>query len=431
MQGCHQFRGHPCGIDVFFLEEDCRAAGSELSNGLQILRRVAGEAGDGLDQNAVNESAAAVVQHPFEILPFLHRGAGDALVGVDVHQPPVLMFHDVLCIVDVLRCEGIELILRGGADPAVSCHPQLLCIPLMGGLDPNDPSFFAVQGKVSNNLLFFRGCSPPPCIVGRVCNRIGGAYFSLGESKYFLAKNDGENHLHGGVRGFDKYNWVAEPLINGVRLKRLSPSGEEGYPGTLLASVCYRLEECSLVIEYEASTDHDTLCSLTNHSYFNLNGGDTALEHTLVLASDSYLETSSNCLPTGRILPVSGTAFDFRTAKAIGRDIDSPAEQLRLVNGYDHHFCLAEDNKLHRAAILRGNRTGITMIMETTSPGVQLYTANWLSLRNGKYGALYYPRDAVCLEPQFPPDAIHRPHLAQPLLRKDSSYHHCSVYTFS
>lgn len=268
-------------------------------------------------------------------------------------------------------------------------------------------------------------------IVGRVCNRIGGAYFSFGESKYFLAKNDGENHLHGGVRGFDKYNWVAELLINGVRLKRLSPSGEEGYPGTLLASVCYRLEGCSLVIEYEASTDHDTLCSLTNHSYFNLNGGDTALEHTLVLASDSYLETSSNCLPTGQILPVSGTAFDFRTAKAIGRDIDSPAEQLRLVNGYDHHFCLAEDNKLHRAAVLRGNRTGITMIMETTSPGVQLYTANWLSQRNGKYGSLYHPRDAVCLEPQFPPDAIHHPHLAQPLLRKGSSYHHCSVYTFS
>lgn len=323
------------------------------------------------------------------------------------------------------------MILRGGADPAVGGHPQLLGIPLMVGFDPYDPSLLAVQGKVSNNLLFFRGCSPPPCIVGRVCNRIGGAYFSLGESKYFLAKNDGENHLHGGVRGFDKYNWVAEPLINGVRLKRLSPSGEEGYPGTLLASVCYRLEECSLVIEYEASTDHDTLCSLTNHSYFNLNGGDTALEHTLVLASDSYLETSSNCLPTGRILPVSGTAFDFRTAKAIGRDIDSPAEQLRLVNGYDHHFCLAEDNKLHWAAVLRGNRTGITMIMETTSPGVQLYTANWLSQRNGKYGSLYHPRDAVCLEPQFPPDAIHHPHLAQPLLRKDSSYHHCSVYTFS
>ena len=113
VQGCHQLRGHPCGVNILFLEEDGRAIGSELPDGLQALCRIAGKARDGLDQNAVHESAAAVVQHPFEILPFLHRGAGDALVGVDVHQPPVLMFHDVLCIVDVLRCEGIELILRG------------------------------------------------------------------------------------------------------------------------------------------------------------------------------------------------------------------------------------------------------------------------------------------------------------------------------
>lgn len=113
VQGCHQLRGHPCGVNILFLEEDGRTIGSELPDGLQALCRIAGKARGGLDQNAVHESAAAVVQHPFEILPFLHRGAGDALVGVDVHQPPVLMFHDVLCIVDVLRCEGIELILRG------------------------------------------------------------------------------------------------------------------------------------------------------------------------------------------------------------------------------------------------------------------------------------------------------------------------------
>ena len=180
------------------------------------------------------------------------------------------------------------------------------------------------------------------------------------------------------------------------------------------------------------STEYSGNGTLLYSIYFcNLSIFSIPLFSRTSISSLESILTDSNCLPTGQILPVSGTAFDFRTAKAIGRDIDSPAEQLRLVNGYDHHFCLAEDNKLHRAAILRGNRTGITMIMETTSPGVQLYTANWLSLRNGKYGALYYPRDAVCLEPQFPPDAIHHPHLAQPLLRKDSSYHHCSVYTFS
>ena len=113
VQGCHQLRGHPCGVNILFLEEDGRAIGSELPDGLQTLRRIAGKARDGLDQDAVNESASAVGQHPFEILPFLHRGAGDALVSVDIHQPPVLMLGDVLRVVDVLRCEGIELILRG------------------------------------------------------------------------------------------------------------------------------------------------------------------------------------------------------------------------------------------------------------------------------------------------------------------------------
>ena len=163
VQGCHQFRRHPCGVNVLFLEEDGRAIGSELSDGLQALRRVAGEAGDGLDQDSVNEPASAVGQHPLEILSLFHGGASDALVGVYVHQPPVLMFSDVLRIVDVLGCEGVELILRGGADPAVSGHPKLLGIPLMVGFDPYDPSFLAVQGKVSVDIFSFRGCSPPPC----------------------------------------------------------------------------------------------------------------------------------------------------------------------------------------------------------------------------------------------------------------------------
>lgn len=176
--------------------------------------------------------------------------------------------------------------------------------------------------------------------VGRVCNRIGGASFGLNGKTYPLAKNDGENHLHGGVRGFDRYIWAAESLEDGLRLHRLSPDGEEGYPGTLAVSVTYRLAGESLRIEYEAESDADTLCSLTNHSYFNLNGGGTAMAHTLTLAAGTYLETSPGCLPTGRALPVAGTPFDFRAAKAVGRDIDTAAEQLRLVNGYDHHFCV-------------------------------------------------------------------------------------------
>lgn len=266
--------------------------------------------------------------------------------------------------------------------------------------------------------------------VGRVCNRIGGASFALKGKTYLLAKNDGENHLHGGTQGFDKHIWTAELLEDGVRLHRISCDGEEGYPGTLTISVAYRLSGASLRVEYEAESDADTLCSLTNHSYFNLNGGGTAMDHTLALAAEAYLETSPGCLPTGRELPVAGTPFDFRTAKTVGRDIDAPAEQLQLVNGYDHHFCI-EGGGLRRAAVLRGDRSGITMTVDTTSPGVQLYTANWLFRRSGKSGAVYGPRCAVCLEPQFPPDAVHHPDFPQPLLRKGEVYRHRTVYTFS
>lgn len=266
--------------------------------------------------------------------------------------------------------------------------------------------------------------------VGRVCNRIGGASFGLNGKTYPLAKNDGENHLHGGARGFDKRVWAAEPLADGLRLHRLSPDGEEGYPGTLAVSVTYRLAGESLRIEYEAESDADALCSLTNHSYFNLNGGGTAMAHTLALAAERYLETSPGCLPTGWALPVAGTPFDFHAAKAVGRDIDTAAEQLRLVNGYDHHFCV-DGAGLRRAAVLRGDSSGIAMTMDTTSPGVQLYTANWLSRRGGKNGAVYEPRCAVCLEPQFPPDAVHHPGFPQPLLRRGEVYRHCTVYSFS
>ena len=266
--------------------------------------------------------------------------------------------------------------------------------------------------------------------VGRVCNRIGGASFGLNDKTYPLAKNDGENHLHGGVRGFDKYIWAAESLADGLRLHRRSPDGEEGYPGTLAESVTYRLAGKSLRIEYEAESDADTLCSLTNHSYFNLNGGGTAMAHTLTLAAGTYLETSPGCLPTGRVLPVAGTPFDFRAAKAVGRDIDTAAEQLRLVNGYDHHFCV-DGAGLRRAAVLRGDSSGIAMTMDTTSPGVQLYSANWLSRRGGYNGAVYEPRCAVCLEPQFPPDAVHHPGFPPPLLRRGEVYRHCTVYSFS
>ena len=204
--------------------------------------------------------------------------------------------------------------------------------------------------------------------IGRVGNRIGGAAFTLNGKDYRLAGNDGENHLHGGVRGFDKYVWSAEMLPDGVRLTRVSPDGEEGYPGTMCAAVSYRLCGDTLTMAYEASADRDTLCNLTNHSYFNLNGSGSVLGHTLQICAEEFLENTAATLPTGERLPVAGTPFDFRAPKRVGQDIGADDIQLRNCGGYDHNFCLTgggtarrrvrhhhdgEDNAAGRAALHR------------------------------------------------------------------------------
>ena len=263
--------------------------------------------------------------------------------------------------------------------------------------------------------------------VGRVGNRIGGAGFTLNGKTYTLARNDGENHLHGGVRGFDKYVWTAEELPDGVRFARVSPDGEEGYPGTLRAAVSYRLQGNTLAIEYEASADEDTLCNLTNHSYFNLNGGGAVLSHTLQINAEEFLENGAATLPTGNRLPVAGTPFDFRVPKRIGQDIGADDIQLRNCGGYDHNFCLTGDP----AAVLRGDVSGITMKVRTTLPGVQLYTANVLTERRGKNGAVYVPRGALCLETQYFPNAMACEGFEKPILRAGESWNHRTTLAFS
>lgn len=263
--------------------------------------------------------------------------------------------------------------------------------------------------------------------IGRVGNRIGGAAFTLNGKTYPLAKNNGENHLHGGVQGFDRHLWTAEPLENGVRFCRTSPDGEEGYPGTMQASVSYRLQGNTLVMDYAATVDQDTLCNLTNHSYFNLNGGGTVLEHTLQINGAEFLENSAATLPTGRRLPVEGTPFDFRTPKRVGQDIQQEDTQLQNCGGYDHNFCLSG----HPAAVLRGDTSGITMTVDTTLPGVQLYTANFLGQRRGKNGADYQPRCALCLETQYFPNAMACPGFEKPILRTGDTWRHRTTLTFS
>lgn len=266
--------------------------------------------------------------------------------------------------------------------------------------------------------------------VGRVCNRIAGAAFDLNGAHYPLFRNDGENHLHGGKRGFDKYVWAVEPLPDGLRFTRTSPDGEEGYPGTIHVSVSYRVEGSSLRLDYTAVSDRDTLCNLTNHSYFNLNGGGTALDHTLQVFSDAVTERGPGLIPTGALLPAAGTKFDFSAPKSLARDLPGRDAGALHADGYDDNFCLPGEG-LRRAAVLTGDRSGITMTVLTTAPGMQLYTANFLSQRTGKHGAQYCEGDAVCLETQIYPDAVHHAAFPSAVLPAGKEFRQTTVYQFA
>ena len=238
------------------------------------------------------------------------------------------------------------------------------------------------------------------------------------------------NHLHGGKRGFDKYVWAVEELPDGLRLTRTSPDGEEGYPGTMRASVTYRVDGVSLRLDYEAESDRDTLCNLTNHSYFNLNGGGSALGHTLQIFADAVTERTPGLIPTGVLAPVAGTKFDFSAPKPLCRDLPGTDAGSLHTDGYDDNFCLSGTG-LREAAVLTGDRSGIIMTVLTTTPGMQLYTANFLSPRTGKGGAQYQEGGAVCLETQFYPDAIHHANFPSPVLRAGSVYRETTILRFA
>ena len=263
--------------------------------------------------------------------------------------------------------------------------------------------------------------------VGRVANRIGGARFTL-DREYRLFANDGENHLHGGRRGFDKYVWQAETGPDFVRFYRLSPDGEEGYPGNLRLWVTYRLtEDNALSINYRAICDRDTVVSLTNHSYFNLNGGGSVLEHTLQINAQRYSELGPGLLPTGRALPVEGSPFDFRQPKPIGQDIRAAHPQLELGGGYDHNFILSGP----LAAVARSRETGIALSCFTDLPGMQLYTANFLGSFSGKGAVKMGPEGAFCLETQLFPNAMSCYGFPSPVLRAGQELNHATTYKFA
>ncbi|MCX8109617.1 MAG: galactose mutarotase [Verrucomicrobiae bacterium] len=271
--------------------------------------------------------------------------------------------------------------------------------------------------------------------IGRVANRIAKGKFVLGGKTYTLACNDGPNHLHGGLKGFDKVVWKAEEVKvrNGVavRFKYVSPDGEEGYPGTLTATVVYTLtNDNELRLDYTAETDKPTPVNLTNHSYWNLATDGDILNHHLAIYADYYTPVDDTLIPTGEIAPVKGTPMDFTSPHPIGDRLLDLANSPR---GYDHNYVLnSKGNKLALAATVYEPTSGRYMEIFTDQPGIQFYSGNFLDgTLTGKRGVTYHKYYGFCLETQHFPDSVNRPNFPSVILRPGKKYKTTTIHVFS
>jgi len=297
------------------------------------------------------------------------------------------------------------------------------------------------QGRAANVCLYaetladYLAGAPSASVIGRYANRIGGARFAIDGTEYALTPNAAPNHIHGGRNGFQKAVWKAETVAGdgaaGVRLTHTSPDGDEGYPGTLTATVTYTLTSADeLRMEYTAVTDKPTHVNLTNHAYWNLAGagaGDV-LGHRLTMNADRYLVTDERLVPVGEIRGVDGTPLDFRTPHAVGDRIG----ELAATRGYDHCYVVnrKEAGELALAARVVDPSSGRTMEVRTTYPGVQLYTANHLGGKQGAAGRTYVKHGALCLETQFYPDSPNKPQFPSTLLRPGQTYRQVTLHKF-
>ncbi len=280
-------------------------------------------------------------------------------------------------------------------------------------------------------------------VVGRYGNRIANGRFKLEGKTYKLATNNDPGGipcaLHGGEVGYDKVIWDAEGIVAddrvGIKFHRVSPDGEEGYPGNLDITMWYWLTDANeLRIEYSATTDKATPLNLTHHSYFNLEGHDagTILNHRLMIAADHITPVDKGLIPTGKLMPVKQTPFDFRKMTAIGKRVNEENEQIKFGLGYDHNFVLSRwDGKLRLAASVEAPKSGRTMQVLTTEPAIQFYCGNFLDGSNiGKGNHVYEHRTGFCLETQHYPDSPNQPDFPSTILKPGETYSHVTVYRF-
>ncbi len=278
------------------------------------------------------------------------------------------------------------------------------------------------------------------CIVGRYANRIANGKFTLAGVEYTLAQNNNQNHLHGGLKGFDKAVWSTETVEGddegGVKLTYLSRDGEEGYPGNLSVTVIYNLtNDNELKIEYAATTDKTTVLNLTNHSYFNLAGptSEDILGHEIMINADRFTPADETLIPTGELRSVESTPLDFRQSMTIGARIEQDDEQLRSAGGYDHNWVLNKgDEPLTLAARVYEPTSGRVLVVYTTEPGMQFYTGNFLDGSiTGKGGQVYKKRSGFCLETQHFPDSPNQPDFPSTVLKPGETYTQTTIYSFS